>query len=245
MQVFAGLSVGLLILAALVVAFKTFGLWLRTRGLPELLLSLYLCFATIIGYPLAIAMSMIPPSESWQVHVVADSVTALGWSALLLFTLNVFRRDSRWARVLVGVLLCGIAASVGAYAAEVTGPDPRTPEQIPGFTAALMVPAAVVFFWTTLEALGYYRRLKLRLRLGLADNAVANRMLLWGLMALADALALVANMLSLLAGSYMSPAIVLISSVLGLFHASCLFLAFHPPGWYTRMLSASAAAVEV
>ena len=42
MEIFAGLSVLFLVLTALVIAIKTFALWRRTRGAPELLLGLYL-----------------------------------------------------------------------------------------------------------------------------------------------------------------------------------------------------------
>lgn len=240
MEIFAGLSVATLILVALVVVIKTFALWLRTHGLPELLLSLYLTFATVLGYPLAIAMGLVHPSRSWQVHVVAQVVMSCGWVALLLFTLNVFRREARWARGLVGISICFIAVAVVAYALEVTGPDPRALAEMPGFGAAISTPVAIAYFWTTFEALGYYRQLRLRLRLGLAERAVVNRVLLWGLMALAAGSALVINIAAMLVGIYLSPPIVLVSSILGLGHAGCLFFAFHPPAWYRRWVEGGA-----
>lgn len=240
MEIFAGLSVGLLVLVALVVVIKTFSLWRRTRGRPELLLSLYLSCATVIGYPLAIAMGLIPASQNWEIHVAAELVMSVGWISLLLFTLTVFRRDTSWARWLVGFSVSLVVAGVVAYVLEVTGPNPRTPQQIPGLTVGISVPVAIAYFWATFETLSYHRRMKLRLRLGLAENAVVNRMLLWGLMTLAAGTALVINMVAVVAGSYMSPPIVLISSILGVAHASCLFLAFHPPAWYRRWLARSA-----
>ena len=236
MEIFAGLSVAVLVLVALVVVIKTFVLWLRTRGLPELLLSLYLLCATVIGYPLAIAMSVIPASQNWLIHALAEVVMAFGWVSLLFFTLKVFRRDTSWARWLVGFSMVFIATGAVAYILEVTSAHPRTPQELCGFTVTFSVPVAIAYFWTTFEALGYHRQLMLRLRLGLADKAVVNRVLLWGLMALAAGSALVLNMAAMLAGSYLSPMVVSISSTLGLAHASCLFLAFHPPAWYTHWL---------
>lgn len=240
MKIFAGLSVAVLILAALGVVIKTFSLWLHTRGLPELLLTLYLACATVVGYPLAIAMGMIPPSESWLIHVLAEGVTAVGWASLLFFTLNVFRRDSLWAKWLVALTVAFLGACVAAYIVEVMGPNPRPLEEIPAYAVALSIPAAIASFWTTFESLAYYRQLKLRLRLGLAENGVTNRVLLWGLMMLAAGTALVLNIGTMLTGSYLSPPVVLISSILGLVDASCLFLAFQPPGWYRRWLERSA-----
>lgn len=242
MEIFAGLSVGALILVALAVVIKTFGLWLRTRGLPELLLGLYLSCATVLGYPLAIATSLVPASESWQVHVLAELVMSVGWTSLLLFTLHVFRREALWARWLVGLSLAFVAATVAAYILEVTGPHPRTLQEMPGLTVAVSTPVAIAYFWTTFEALSCYRQLRLRLRLGLAESAVVNRMLLWGLMTLAAGMALVINMAALLAGFYMSTPLVLVSSILGLAHAACLFLAFQPPAWYQRWLERGAPA---
>lgn len=237
MEIFAGLSVLLLILVAASIAIKTFSLWLRTRSRPELLLGLYLTCATAIGYPLAIAMNQIPASENRLLHVVAELVMSSGWICLLLFTLSVFRPNVLWARLLVGVAAAGVVAIGAAYIVEAMAANPRAPEEMPRFILLNSVPVAFAYFWATFESLSYYGRLRLRLRLGLADAAVANRVLLWGIMTLAAGTALVINMAVLAAtGSYMSPGVVLASSAFGLVHASCLFLAFHPPGWYVTWL---------
>ena len=108
MEIFAGLSVGCLILAALVVATKTFALWARTRGLPELLLSLYLSCATVLGYPLMIASTQIPASQMWPLHLAGLVVASVGFICLLFFTLKVFRPEALWARCLVGVCLADV-----------------------------------------------------------------------------------------------------------------------------------------
>lgn len=242
MEILAGLSVVCLVLTALGVAVQTFALWRRTRGLPELLLSLYLSCATVIGYPLAIAMSLIPASESWEIHVAAQGITALGWTALLLFTWTVFRRDAVWARWLVGAVLASIVAVVAMYVVEVTSPAPRTPQEMPGFSAMLAVPVATTYFWTAFEAFACHVRLARRQRLGLAEPTVVNRTFLWGVMSLASGTALSINVVGLLAGLYMSPPIVVASSVLGLVQAVCLFLGFHAPSWYTQWLERGAAA---
>jgi hypothetical protein len=241
MEIFAGLSVCLLVLAALVVAIKTFTLWLRTRGLPELLLSMMLVCATVLGYPLAIAITQIPASRMWWIHVAFQVLMSLGFVCLLLFTLMVFRPGTLWARCLVGLALSMLVAATVAYAIEVTGENPRPPAKLVGLNLFESAPIAVAYFWTTFESLGYYRRLRLRLRLGLTQVVVANRVLLWGLMTLSAGTAVVINMSAIVAGSYMSPPIVLTSSVLGLVHASCLFLAFHSPGWYKAWVERRAA----
>lgn len=232
MEIFAGLSVGLLIVSALFIAIKTFALWLRSRELPELLLSLMLLSATVIGYPLAIACSRISASEIWAIHVGYPLAMNFGFACLLLFTLRVFRSGVLWASCLVGLSLLALAVCAAAYIIEATGEDPRGPAEMIDLGLLNTLPIAVAYLWTTVEAFSYYRRLRLRLRLGLAEGHVANRVLLWGLMTLAAGIAVIANAGSMLTGSFMSPMIVSVSSGLGIVHASCLFLAFHPPGWY-------------
>ena len=236
MEVFAGLSVGFLILTALVVAIKTFVLWTRTRGLPELLLSLYLTCATVLGYPVMIASARIPVSEMWLLHIAGLVVTSVGFACLLLFTLKVFRPRALFARVLVGGSLLLFTAGSVAFCIEVTGESPRPAMELVGINLIYSTPIALAYFWTTFESLTYYHRLRLRLRLGLAEVAVVNRVLLWGLMALAAGIAVIVSLVGMLAGSYLSAPLVLVLSGLGAVHASCLFLAFHPPGWYRTWL---------
>ena len=242
MEIFAGLSVGVLMLAAGVVAGKTLLLWRRTRGTPELLLGLYITCATLLGYPLAIAMTLVPASEGWPVHVAAQVVLSLGFTFLLLFTRRVFRPDAAWAAGLVGLALLGIVAATLTYVIEVTGANPRPPGELVEMVAANCFPAAVAYFWTTFESLGYHRRMKLRMRLGLAEPVVVDRFLLWGIMTLAAGFALVVNIGALFAGSFMSAPVVLVSSAMGMVHAVCLFLAFHPPDWYESWVVRRAAA---
>lgn len=239
MEIFAGLSVCLLLLAALVVAIKTFLLWRRTRGLPELLLSLMLSSATVLGYPAMIASTQIPASQLWPIHVGALLLMSFGITCLLLFTLKVFRPDAFWARCLVGVALMGFTTGAIAYFLERTGEDPRPTAELLTINLINTAPIAVAYFWTTVESLTYYRRMRLRLRLGLAEAVVVNRFLLWGLMTLAAGLAVVGNLGAMLAGYFLTPSIVVGSSLLGVVHASCLFLAFHPPAWYTGWLERS------
>lgn len=241
MELFAGLSVVILVLTALVIATKTYLLWYRTRGLPELLLALYLTCATVTGYPLAIAMSQIPPSENWLIHVAAEVVMGLGWVWLLLFTLNVFRPGALWAWCVVSVALLFVVLAGVGYVIEVTAENPRNFEELTLLIALNAIPSAIAYFWTTIEAFVCHRRLKMQLRLGLTNVVVVNRVLLWGTMALAAGVALVISIGAMLAGYYLSPAVILVSSVLGVVHAGCLFFAFHPPVWYKGWLERQAS----
>jgi len=242
MEIFAGLSVGLLMLGSLFIATKTFVLWRRSRELPELLLSLMLLLATVIGYPLAIACTRISAIEMLPLHIAYPLAINGGFTCLLLFTLTVFRAKAFWAVCFTGLTMLVLTSSAALYIFEVTRANPRGPSEMIGLSLFNSSGIGVVYFWTTFEALSYYRRLKLQMRLGLAEAVVANRVLLWGLMTLAAGVAVVVNAGSMMTGTFMSAPMVFLSSVLGLVHASCLFLAFHPPDWYRNWVEQGSVA---
>jgi len=54
--------------------------------------------------------------------------------------------------------------------------------------------------------------------------------------------AIVFDRYGIVTGDFMSPVMVTASSTLGLVHASCLFLAFHPPVWYRDWVESRSAA---
>jgi hypothetical protein len=242
MELFAGLSVLVLVLTALGIAIKTFMVWRRTRGLPELLLGTMLMTATVLGYPLAVASSRISPSDLWFVHFLSQSLFTVGYACLLLFTLRVFRPDAAWAKGLVGATLLALVGTAVVYAIELNGVNPRRPNEMLGLTLLSTGAIGVSYFWTMFESLSYYRQLRLRMKLGLAQAAVANRVLLWGMMSLAAGLAVVISFAAMMAGSFMSAGIITLMSVLGLVHAGCLFFAFHPPAWYRAWLEQGSGA---
>jgi hypothetical protein len=242
MEIFAGLAVVSLVLVAMIVVVKTFILWLRTRGLPELLLSLYLAAATVLGYPLVITSTRISPSQMWPLHLGSQLIMSVGFACLLLFTLRVFRPRALWAKCMVGLCLLSFAAGGVVYFFELTGENPRPAAELVEINLINSLPIAFAYLWTTLEALSYHRQLKLRLRLGLTEIAVVNRVLLWGLMTLAAGTAVVISLVGMAAGTLLSTPLVVVMSGLGLVHAFCLFLAFHPPRWYSAWLEGLAPA---
>jgi len=99
-----------------------------------------------------------------------------------------------------------------------------------------------VFGWTGGEALRYHRQLTRRLRLGLADPLVAHRFGLW---AFSGALAVTSTLSSLFYAYVLrlpmaATPVAFVAVQLGLFVAAiCLWLAFYPPGFYRRRISAA------
>src|SRR5262245_63907803 len=100
MEVFAGLSVGILVLTSLGISIKVFAVWRRTRGLPELLLGTMLLTDTVLGYPLSIASTRISPSVFRALHFLSNALFTVGYGCLLFFTLRVLRPNALLANVL-------------------------------------------------------------------------------------------------------------------------------------------------
>lgn len=100
---------------------------------------------------------------------------------------------------------------------------------------------AAAFVWCAAEAFAYWARLRRRLRIGLADAVVANRMWLWGTSSLLIALGFAvfaAGTLS--AGGVNAAPVVLTVSAIGLLAAAAMTLAFFPPAFYLRWLGRQA-----
>ena len=180
-----------------------------------------------------IASTRIPASEMWPLHLGGQVLESVGTACARRPLGQVPRRPL-------------FAAAGVTYFLELTGESPRPATELLGVSLLSTMPIAFGYFWTTFESLGYYRRLRLRVRLGLTEVVVANRVLLWGLMTLAAGVAVIINLAQLLAGSLLSTPTVLVSSCLGIVLACCAgsrsAASRNPPG--ARERDPSMGAVE-
>jgi hypothetical protein len=148
-----------------------------------------------------------------------------------LFTWQVFRRDSAAARrfLIASVLLWG-AVSIG-YALDGGIVDPR----YSGVWFWLEYAAqASLIGWSALEPLLYWRKMRRRERLGLADPVVTSRFLLWGTsLALGLAASTMGPVIHLLPPSWDAP-LKGLATTFGLAAAGCMWLTFFTPAWWVR-----------
>jgi len=152
----------------------------RTRQLPELLLGGALLLGGTLGGPLE-AASVAIRSESG--HAIAGPLLLAGkiagFGALAcqaVFIRRVFRPREAWAGALVAViLLCPIGALYG-YATHGAFAAAEIPWAWFWIDLGARVTASV---WLAVEGGIYYRMMKRRLHLGLAEPLVTNRFLLW------------------------------------------------------------------
>ena len=244
------IAISLLCLVAYSIASCVVGAKLLVRargshGVPELLAGLtYLC-APGLGYPLQIVSMQIPNrGVSIAMNATGEALLVFGCSCFLFFTVRVFRPEARWAAWSAGLgAIALVYGGVGTQLALITYPDPAESlahARMPG--AAVLSVLALVWGWTALEGLRYYRMMRKRMALGLADAVVTNRFLLWGLNGLTSVGWLSVSISMFAAGVNLAtnPVVVATTSGGGVANTVFLLLIFMPPTAYTRWVERSA-----
>jgi hypothetical protein len=243
MQVLGLISGAALILVGALVGVRLLLLARQTRQLPELSIGLGLLLMTVLGQPLA-AVGRLP---GWVATPLGDGLFGVGLSAvaagialIYVFTWRVFRPASPRSRAFVAVMALAVFGfTAGLLAASGRGDSlaeilPQTRPWACGLVATL----SVAFFWTAAESHLYYRHLRRRLSLGLADPVVANRFLLWTVSGLATGLLSLLLIACLLAGMMVihEPLPLFVIGVTGITTSVSWYLAFLPPEPYLRFV---------
>jgi hypothetical protein len=242
MGALAQLGIGCLILSCTAVGLRLVALGARSRRLPELAMGAgYLLFGAL-GYPLA-AVARASAAEGaahaglWLAAALA--IQNLGVIGGYVFNWRVFRPGRAGAAV--AALGAGLlAASWVGHGVDPgwAGAESRGPWYFLGLATR-----AAAFVWGAAEAFVYWRRLRRRLALGLADAVVTNRMLLWATSELVIALGFGVFAAATLARTGVNAApVVLAIAACGLGAATSMTLAIFPPARYLRWAEASAAS---
>lgn len=236
---FGGLA---FVLASLVLGARLLGLAARTRQLPELCMGLALFLMGGLAYPLIMVARMakrLPDPLRLDVMAAAILLMGVGTLAVALFNWRVFRPGSAWARAAVVAAGVSMLACVGLQLAG------------PGLAAAafenrglgfrlFQLHSGLVTIWGAWESLAAWSRLRKRLRLGLADPVVCERVLLWGIASVASAIVGVTSTVAGFMGiNFAATAFgAAVTAPLGLTAAFSMWLAFLPPSGYLRRVRA-------
>lgn len=217
---------GAFVLASSIAGLRLLRLAARTRQAPEAVLGAALLLGGGIGYLLMVlAHDVLPRGLAPATLVAANLSLHTGALLLALGTAHIFRPGEARARAGVAAIAVVLAVS---DALRLRDPGTIPPGALVFWTATLG--SAAAYGWSAFEAGRYALLLRRRLRLGIADPAVARRIGLWAA-ACAAALAMhgisIANRFAVAEGTH--PVLLAASSGLGLGAASCLWLAFFPP----------------
>ncbi len=224
---------------SLVVGLRLIWLARRSGQLPELLIGIGVLGIGPVGFSLMLASQVLAetrPATSTLCIALGQLAVTAGAFSKYLFNWRVYRPASRLAGAAVAL---GALALIGSYAVFIVQGFPPGP---PGLRS---VPMIVALLWGSAEALGYWRRMRLRSQLGLGDALVQNRFLVWGLGAGAAGVgSLISTLVTLRVGpeAMLDPQLLRVLSLHGLLAAVCMWLAFLPPKVYTRFIGSRGPA---
>jgi len=225
------------VVVSLLLGVRLLTLAARTRKLPELAIGLNFLVAGALGYSLLIAaesLRLFPERLAGYGSFAGVVGISTGGVLIALFSRQVFRPQSRIA----GALLAAYAVwtALGIYGSWVLHVSHA--EEPVGFWLGRWGPNFALlagYGWSTFESLRYHGVLRRRVRIGLGDPLVAERLLLWGVGTLALVGVALVHLLAQLAGRHqLPPSLLGASSLLILLTAVCEWLAFFPPARYRR-----------
>jgi hypothetical protein len=245
-------AVPLLCLVAYTIVSAVVGvrLLLRSRashGVPELLMGLSYVTAPALGYPMAIVAAMLPNRAlAIPVYVLGEVLLVFGCCCFLFFTVKVFRPGAQWAiwGAAFGSAVL-VYAGVGITRAFLASADPAVISALALAPLGAMVLVLMLsYVWTAAEGIRYYRMMRKRMALGLADPVVTNRFFLWGCSGLTSLawISVSALLMSMGVNIGTDPIAVSCTSAGGVVNTVFLVLIFMPPTAYTRWLGRGARA---
>lgn len=263
MLVLGGLVTALNLLLNLVVGLRLLARARRGWPAPELALAVYFLVSAFGATPPQILVYggmgdprlAIPEAASRALLAFAVLAMAIGAGAIYVFTWKTFQPERAWARAIV---IAGCACLAIGYAIEAAAE---------GFAPVVFAGPGHWIGWAgrsaamlgvAWESFRYWRMLRRRLRLGLADPVVTDRFLLWAIWAACATLNFVSDLASrslyrLLYGTVqpvpehlatlVAPTII-VTMVLGVISAVTLFLTFFPSPAYRRWVERRSAAAQ-
>lgn len=245
MESFTWIGFGVFFFASLFVGVRLLLLWGRTRGLPELLVGIGVLGIGPVGFGLMTVAELslgAAPAVSRALLAIALLAVSAGVFAQCCFNWRVYHPEQVWVRRIVWV---GGALLVALYLADLRTSGFGGREMLGASQMARTALQVGCLLWGAGEALRYWRMMRRRLRLGIADAVVTNRFFLWGLAAgaagVGSGIGLVTQW-TMGATSIGIPWLMLSSSLHGLTAAVAMWLAFVPSEAYKRFIEVRARA---
>jgi hypothetical protein len=237
-------GVAIFALVSLVIGVRLLLLWRQTRKLPELLIGLSYLFEAVLTNVLNVVEKFVhrlPASLEGPIHVGVVVSACAAAVCLAIGAWRIFRPREVWARSLV--VFCVLA--LAAYSVDTAFPHDGVygPSSLAWWWLATVCRAGA-HAWIGLEAFLYQRVMQRRVRLGLGDPVVADRMWLWSIGGGATTLLWlwvgVARTVGGAAG-LQDPSTLQFIAAMGLITSVTNWLVFMPPQAYLRRIERRAA----
>jgi len=178
-----GLSALASVAVSLVLGFRLLRLWFRSRQLPELAIGASFLVAGVLGYIATIlgnpGTAGLSEVMAYRVMISGIGLISIGVALTYLFVWKVFRPEATWARALFWAACVALLITI----VPISG-DAGAGVEVNLLTAVGDLVRFGGGAWGAWESLRYYGLMRKRVRLGLAEPAVANRFLLWGIASL-------------------------------------------------------------
>jgi hypothetical protein len=237
---------GAFLTVSVVLGVRLLALARRTRKLPELAIGLNFLLAGAIGYALLLAaesLRLLPAPWDGRASFAGVASISIGAAFVGLFSREVFRPASRLAALALAALIGWLVLGVfGSWVLHVLGET----DGLGGWLGRWgpNVGLLLAYGWSAFEPLRFHAMMGRRVRIGMGDPLVANRLLLWGVGTGAIAAVAAVHLVTQLFGHYELPhSLVGIVSLLVLTTAVCEWLAFFPPrAWRERFVTSEPSA---
>jgi hypothetical protein len=243
--ILAYVAVAVFALVSLAAGIRLLLLWRQTHKLPELLIGLTFLLEAVLTNVLNLVEKFSSRLPEWLQGPIHFGVVSSGCAAAVCLAIGswrIFRPHARWARNLV--VLCIVVLTAYTVDASIPHEGHYGPRNLVWWWAGVLGRAGA-HAWMGFEALLYARQMDRRLRLGLADPVVANRMWLWSVGGAATTLlwlgAGVARTVGGAAG-LQHPVTLQFIAAMGLITALTNWLIFLPPRAYVRRIERRNAA---
>jgi hypothetical protein len=238
MQIFGLFCAFAYCLAALLVGVRLISLAHRTRQLPELMIGLSFLTGSVIGYPAIVAAELLVAKASplaWPIAVAGRLGIAVATVFILVAWWRIYHPSRRWGAPVVYAWTALIAVTV---AMELRLPAVQLASYDNPWVPVRLVIQGGAFAAMAWSGFRYHARLRRRMRIGLADPVVANRIWLWNLAASGVTLQCVyiiavPYLRSLFDAEAVVPAVY---GTLGVVIALCITRAFYPSQAYLRKI---------
>ena len=228
MGALALIGFGSFVVASAVVGLRLLRIAIRTGEASELAIGTALFAGGGIGHGLIVlsfGLHAFSPSVMPIAVLVGNASASVGAIALVFGVWRIFRPADRWPQAVVAAIVALLLISLFERL-RLLAMVPAPPIVFWTFTVA----SGASYAWSALESMRFHAMLQRRMRIGLADAAMARRFLLWGI---AGSAALAIHILSVanrfLDPGTIAPALLIVQDALGLTAAIGIWLAFFPP----------------